>query len=153
MKTLKFKESIRFQVNSVVQFTQVWHLVGNYLVGKFRMERRIRVEPDPRWLSAKIIELPGNELREVESACGHMGRRQAYRPVYTGKIYVMPALPPDTHTFRASEFPSAFKFDEIKILGALKHPRRSEPQGSPDYVRSEDRLAVADEEVEDILTR
>lgn len=132
VRTLKFKQPIRFQVNSVVQFPKIWHLVGKFLTGKFRMERRLRAEPDPRWLGVKVVELPGNELREVQSACGRMGRRSFYRPVYTGRIYILPPAPP-RYSFLDDEGPATFKFDEVKILGALKRPRPSEPQGASDH--------------------
>lgn len=106
MKTLKFKAPIRFEVLEVVVYPEICHLVGRFLTGKFRNERRLRVKLDDRWHGVKnhVIELPGYELREVESACGRMGRNSFYRPVYTGKIYVMPLEA------------SAFKFDEVKVL-------------------------------------
>ena len=118
MKTLRFKEPIRFEVFEVVVCPEICHLVGRFLTGKFRNERRLRAELDDRWHGVKnhVIELPGNELREVQSACGRMGRNSFYRPVYTGNIYVMPPLPPGTPPWRDSEAPAAFKFDDIKVV-------------------------------------
>lgn len=112
MKILKFKEPILFEVLAISVLPNICHLSGRFLTGNFRNERRIRVEVDDRWWGAKnhIIELPGRELREVGSACGHMGRRNSYRPIYTGKLYISPVVGIGFGFFR---------FDDIRVVSHI----------------------------------
>lgn len=129
MKTLRFKGPIRFEVLGVVDCPEVCHLVGHFLTGKFRNERRLRVEIDDRWYGLKnhVIELPGHELREVTSNW-QPGRRAIIVPACAGNIYVMP-LEASTFKFddvKVVEFtpPKQLQFDEIGTWrGYLRNPR------------------------------
>jgi len=112
VKILKFKElPVRFEVFEVLVFSDICHLVGRFLTGKFRQERRIRAEVDDRWWGVKnhIIELPGSELREVGGARGHMGRRNHYRPIYTGDLYISPV---------GTSF-GFFRFDDVRVISHI----------------------------------
>ncbi|OGI46323.1 hypothetical protein A2121_01625 [Candidatus Nomurabacteria bacterium GWB1_40_6] len=79
-----------FEVNQIDKYDDVWHLIGFFRDGsiksEYRMERRVRVNPDFRWDGVKAISFKENHVYECESI-GRVTRRHMYG---TGNWYVSP---------------------------------------------------------------
>lgn len=118
MKILKFKEQIRFQIESVVMFEFAWNLRGRFLSGKFEKGRTLRVTPDERWFDVQVVELPGTELNEIRPWVGQETHRSRNRrksgpfPTYGDELFVFPLTS------------QRFSFDEVRIITKSKSPKR-----------------------------
>ena len=102
-----------FIVKEVIDVNQqVWHLIGIFTDGSIvsihDRQYSIRVEPDPRWKSARKVAFRADSVYECESI-GYRSRRHVYG---SGRWYISPYRPGNKWSL---DNPEKFTFEDFEV--------------------------------------
>lgn len=110
MANRRLYDSRSFVVEEVLEFENVWHLLGRFvhgsIVSKHARRHRVRVKPDPRWRGVRQISFRDESVYETQGGTW---------PV-SGEWFVSPHRPRDERfhgNVLRSDSKEEFEFDDV----------------------------------------